>query len=227
MEKQFFEILSQESEDYFKIKDQCRKGLVKYLFDALGIISVPKHAQMLDIGCGTGVPTLALASCFWGDIKAIDKNINALSYLKKKISENDYSNRIKPINASFFEMPDNEIYDLVLIEGVLNVVGFEKGISKVVKLTKPKGHVIIHDENKDLPEKMKIIEKEGLKLLNTIPLDHKIWWNNYYKSLEAQISKIKNKNLKNLFRPDVKEIEYYRENPASVSSIYFVLVREI
>ena len=91
----------------------------------------------------------------------------------------------------------------------------------------PNGHLIIHDENKNLPEKMKIIEEEGLKLLKTILLDHNIWWNNYYKSLDAQISKIKNKYLRNLFRPDLKEIEFYRENPTSVSSIYFVLVREI
>lgn len=226
MEKQFFEILSKDSEDYYYIKDQCRKELVKYLFDVLSIISLPKHAQMLDIGCGTGVPTLALASCFRGNIKAIDTNVNYLSYFKKKISEHDYSNRIKLINVSFFELPDNETYDLVLVEGVLNIVGFEKGISKVVKLTRTNGHLIIHDEDKNLPEKMKIIEEEGLKLLKTITLDHKIWWNNYYKSLDAQITKIKNKHLRNLFSPDLKEIEFYRKNPTSVSSIYFVLARK-
>ncbi len=44
--------------EYFKIKDNCRKGLLKYLKKAISIIPTIKNPEILDAGCGSGVPTL-------------------------------------------------------------------------------------------------------------------------------------------------------------------------
>ena len=56
------------SKEYFDIKDKCRKGLLKYLSKAISIIPAIEGPLILDVGCGSGVPTLALAEIFNGTL---------------------------------------------------------------------------------------------------------------------------------------------------------------
>jgi len=223
MVNRFSETLSAEFEEYFKIKDNCRKELLIYLFDALNEIEVPKNSRILDIGCGTGVPTLALAYRYHGKIKAIDININSLSYFKKKIRNSGYDNRIELVNTSLFELPTDETYDLVLAEGVLNVVGFEKGLRALVKVGRKEGFIIIHDEKKSLHEKAMLFEQNNCKIIDSIFLSEEIWWNNYYKHLKKQYSQIKDTVLLKLFKPDINEIHAFKKNPLLFQSVYYVL----
>jgi methylase of polypeptide subunit release factors len=44
-----------------KIKDQCRKNLSRFTERALSSIPELDNPIILDIGCGTGVPTILLA----------------------------------------------------------------------------------------------------------------------------------------------------------------------
>lgn len=69
---------------YYTIKDNCRKGLLKYLSQALSIIPAIENPLLLDIGCGTGVPTLALAEKFNGHIIAIDINAESIQKIGTK-----------------------------------------------------------------------------------------------------------------------------------------------
>lgn len=223
MTNQFPETLSKEFEEYSKIKDNCRKGLLNYLFDALSVVHVPKKPQILDIGCGTGVPTLALASRYHGNIKAIDINKNSLAYFKKKIRNTGFDKRIELVNTSLFELPPDETYDLVLAEGVLNVVGFEKGLRALVKVARKDGFLVIHDENKSLPEKAMLFEQYNCKIIDSIFLSEEIWWNNYYKHLKNQYSQIKDKFLLKLFEPDINELHVFQDNPSLFQSIYYVV----
>ena len=43
---------------YFEIKDNCRTGLLKYLERATATIPKIENPKLLDVGCGSGVPTL-------------------------------------------------------------------------------------------------------------------------------------------------------------------------
>jgi predicted TPR repeat methyltransferase len=45
-----------------QIKDRCRRGLLKYTRKAFLSIPPVDNAEILDIGCGTGVPTLEITS---------------------------------------------------------------------------------------------------------------------------------------------------------------------
>jgi len=50
--------------EYFNIRDRCRMRLVKYLEQILNDLPEFANPKMLDIGCGSGVPTLWLAEKF-------------------------------------------------------------------------------------------------------------------------------------------------------------------
>lgn len=69
------------SKEYFNIKDNCRKNLLKYLLKAISTIPAIENPLILDVGCGCGVPTLALAENYDGNIIAVD--IDAKSINKK------------------------------------------------------------------------------------------------------------------------------------------------
>jgi 2-polyprenyl-3-methyl-5-hydroxy-6-metoxy-1,4-benzoquinol methylase len=51
--------------EYFDIKNNCRKGLLKYLERATSIIPKIEDLKILDVGCGSGIPTLFTAKKIW------------------------------------------------------------------------------------------------------------------------------------------------------------------
>ena len=72
---------------YFIIKDNCRKGLLKYLSKAILLLPTIEDPLLLDVGCGSGVPTLFLAENFDGKIIAVDPDTESINRLEKKIEE--------------------------------------------------------------------------------------------------------------------------------------------
>ncbi len=212
------------NKDYFNIKDNCRSGLLKYLFKALSIIPVIENPLMLDVGCGSGVPTLALAEKYNGTITAVDIDAKAINRLEEKVKELDLSNRVNIVNCSLFDMElEENLFDIILAEGFLNVVGFQKGFSKVIKLLKRNGFFIIHDEFRNHNKKTEFIESNNCKILDSFRLDAQVWWNDYYKCLEKEISSHWNKCFLELFKTDLYEIELFKQDPSQFNSVYYVI----
>ena len=209
---------------YYEIKDTCRSALAPYLLKALSAIPAMKQPEMLDAGCGTGVPTLILAHAFDGPLKAIDLDRNALEYFKDKIRAQDLSGRIEVSNTSLFDLPGTgESYDIILAEGILNVVGFKRGFKTLKKLIKKDGYLIIHDENVHPAEKLRIFHAYSFELLESIPLHEDVWWDNYYAQLETQMNRIRDKQLLSLFEPDLDEIQMFKKDPTLFRSLYYIL----
>jgi len=211
-------------QEYFRIKDICRKGLIKYLEQACSNLPVPENPTILDIGCGTGVPTCWMAEYFSGSVTAIDTERSSLTFFQEKINSTDFLNNIKILNISFFDLKAGQnSFDVVLAEGFLNIVGFETGFEKVVEFLKPDGYFIIHDEFKDHDAKIQFIQANKCRLVNTLYLNETIWWNDYYKALDSSIKEITDNELAGQFSRDVKEIEYYKVDPSQFRSIYYVV----
>ena len=167
------------------------------------------HSQILDIGCGTGVPTLWLAENLNGLITAIDIDGCALEWLKKKTISLHFENKINIINTSFFDFnPLIEHYDLILAEGFLNIIGFEQGFLSIIKMLRNGGYFIIHDEFKNHEAKCDFINGNHCTLTGTLFLVESVWWNDYYKQLENMINSLNSNKIKDLFKPDIQEIEY-------------------
>lgn len=72
------------NKEYFEIKDNCRKELLKYLTKAISIIPIIENPRILDVGCGSGVPTLMIAEKFNGTITAIDTDTKSIDIFREK-----------------------------------------------------------------------------------------------------------------------------------------------
>jgi SAM-dependent methyltransferase len=131
------------------------------------------------------------------------------------------ANRIRIINDSVLNAGlTGEKSDLVIAEGILNVVGFERGLEIIIRCLKQGGYAIIHDELNGDREKRLIFEKDNLRLLNAFELDESVWWNDYYAWLEESIETAFDKEL---FRNEIQEIREYHDNPEKFRSIFYVL----
>ena len=209
---------------YLEIKDTCRYGLIKYLADALEQLPEINSPKILDIGCGTGVTTLFMADIFNGIIHGIDTNAKSISHLKNKIIKKKLSGKVftEVISVLNLEFESN-LFDIILAEGLLNIIGFEKGLSIAKKYLKINGYFIIHDELKNHNEKIKIFEKHYFKLIDYFELGEDIWWNDYYSCLEIQINSCKDEALRDLFKNDLGEIQMYKKDPSNFISVYYIL----
>ncbi len=210
--------------EYFEIKDKCRKGLLKYLDKAVLKIPTIENPQILDAGCGTGVPTLMIANKLKGKITAIDTDKKSVDFFESKAKELKLSDNINLFNCSLFDAKiNNNQYDLIIAEGLLNAVGFEKGFLRVIELLKRKGFIIIHDEFLNQNKKIEFIENNDCRLLDSFVLDEKVWWNDYFKCLEKEICSIRNKSLLKLFERDLQDIKLFKESPSGYISAYYVI----
>jgi cyclopropane fatty-acyl-phospholipid synthase-like methyltransferase len=213
--------------EYYKTKDQCRQGLLLYLEKAVSIIPGSAFYHILDIGCGTGVPSMFLAGHFKSSLTAIDTDKSALAFFQKKVKEANFSDRIIIQNVSFFDFAaEKESFDLIVAEGLLNITGFEEGFVKAIEWLKPGAYFIIHDEFKDHDIKLRFMASHHCTLANTLYLDENIWWNCYYDSLNKHIMKIADNETLKIFDGDRKEISQYKIEPQQFRSIYYIVQKK-
>jgi ubiquinone/menaquinone biosynthesis C-methylase UbiE len=209
---------------YFNLKDTCRKGLLPYLESAISYIPDISNSEILDIGCGTGVPTLWMAAQFKGSVTAIDIQQEPLQFLEEKVKAGQLQSRVKTICSSFPDYPfQPESFDIILAEGYLNIVGFEAGFNSIISKLKKGGYFIIHDEFKDHEKKCAFISANACRIAGTLFLDNNVWWDSYYSRLEMEINKITDDDIRKLFLSDLKEIELYKTTPELFQSIYYIV----
>ena len=68
-------------------RDEIRKRFLKYTRKAFRILPQMDKPRILDIGCGSGVPTLELARLSHGEVMGIDIDQPALDEFAGKIKK--------------------------------------------------------------------------------------------------------------------------------------------
>jgi ubiquinone/menaquinone biosynthesis C-methylase UbiE len=168
--------------------DRFRERLLKYTRKAFQLLPKSNRPRILDVGCGSGVPTIELAKLSDGEIIGIDTDESLLEKLGRKIEEGGFSDRVKIKKCSLFEIdfPD-ESFDIVWAEGSIAIIGFERGLREWKRLLKTKGFLVVHDDIKNMSDKLRKIPDCGYKLINHFSLSEDAWWTEYYKPLEIQM----------------------------------------
>ena len=187
-----------------------------------------ENPHILDIGCGSGVPTIELAKLSDGEIIGIDINQSLLDKLNRRIEEEGLSNRVKTLKRSLFEIdfPD-ESFDILWAEGSIWIIGFKKGLKEWRRLLKPNGFLVVHDEIKTVSNKLKKIPSYGYKLINHFQLLEDAWWTEYYRPLERRIKelsmKYKDKEALKILKKHQNEIDMVKRNPKEHSSAFYIM----
>ncbi|GAG39125.1 unnamed protein product, partial [marine sediment metagenome] len=126
-------------------KDRIRENLNKYTKKAFKLLPKCKNPHILDIGCGTGVSTIKLATISDGHVNGIDIDVTSLNLLQRKIKETGLNNRVSVIRDSILTMDfPEESFDIIWAEGSIFVIGFENSIKKWRRFLKPNGFLVIH-----------------------------------------------------------------------------------
>jgi ubiquinone/menaquinone biosynthesis C-methylase UbiE len=210
-------------------RDIVRGRLLKYTRRAFRMLPKLDKPRILDIGCGSGVPTMELARLGQGEVIGIDIDQPALDKLTKKIREAGFSNRVQAVNCSILDMifPD-ESFDIIWSEGSIFFVGFERGIQEWKRFLKPNGFMVIHDEKGNVQEKLEQISKFGYRLLGYFILSEDTWRTEYFAPLEkliaeSQTSYTDDSNTLEELNQARRELEMFKRNPECNSSVCFVM----
>jgi len=216
-------------EKYQAFKDRLRKRLLKYLRKAFRVLPPLDEPRILDIGCGSGVPTMELARLSGGQVIALDIDASLLDRLNKKIEEASLSDRVTALKRSMFEMDfPAESFDIIWAEGSIARIGFSAGLREWARFLKPGGFLVVHDEEGNVKEKVSQVSIQGYDLLHSFILDERTWWDEYFTPLERQIRETRVKQpvdpkLLALLDADQREVEMVRQNPRRTRSVYFVM----
>ena len=213
-------------------KDHIRENLNNYTRKAFKLLPKCRNLHILDVGCGSGVPTIELAKMSDGHIIGIDIDETSLNLLRRKIKEIGLNSRLSIIKGSILTMDfPEESFDIIWAEGSIFVIGFENSIKRWHRFLKPNGFLVIHDENKDKTKKLGLITKYGYAFIAQFELMDDLWWLEYYTPLEQLIQEFRHKypsdsELNSELNKDQIEIDKCKSNSIVFSS-FFVIMQKV
>jgi len=219
-------------EKLFQIrKENIRKRLLKYTRKAFRMLPQMDKPRILDIGCGSGIPTLELARLSNGEVIGIDVDQPALDKFTKKIKEAGLTDGVQAVNCSMFDMDFADAsFDIIWSEGSIYAIGFERGLREWRRFLKPGGYIVVHDEQGNVKEKLEQIYNCGYELLGYFILSKETWWTEYFAPLEKLIAESRTrytdnpKILEELHQAQ-GELDMFKKNPERNSSVCFVIKR--
>ena len=240
------------NEERFQIeKDLLRESLAKYTRKAFRLLPKMYKPRILDVGCGSGVPTLELAKLSKGEIIEIDIDQHSLDRLTRRIEQAGFSDRVKAVNCSMLNMdfPD-ESFDIIWAEGSTFIIGFERALNEWRCLLKYKKFLVAHEmtwSRPDPPQEVynywKGLAASGIRAvteyLEQIPacgydvvgyftLPEDTFWTEYYGPLEQRIQALRQKHINDsrvleVLGKEQQEIDLSRKYHQWYSSAFFVM----
>ena len=215
--------------DFETAKDRVRERLNKFTEKAFKMLPKMDQPRILDVGCGTGVPTMKLAELSNGHITALDIDQDAIDSLKQKIRESGLSGRVEAMCSSMLDMDfPKESFDVIWAEGSIDHVGFERGLKELGRFLKPRGSMAVHDHKVNLAQKLHEIPSCGYELLGYFHLDEQTWKKEYYFPMQRLINETRSKHggdsdMQALLDKEQQEIDVFKTDPASCCSVFFVM----
>ena len=229
--------------------DRQGPGGAAFTRQALRLIpSLPAHPNILDVGCGAGAQTLALAQEVAANITALDNSSELLAKLKQRLQNEKLLSSVQLAQGSMFDLNFSpESYDVLWSEGAIYIIGFERGLREWQRLVKKGGYIVtshlswlkdnIPQQLRDfwsqetevltIEENIKKIKAAGLSPFSHFALPPEAWWENFYVPIQNRIEQLGQGDLSVTEQKEIagleKEIEIYKKFSSYYGYVFYLM----
>jgi len=144
---EYFNTCSEFWDDTYRRKDAS--GIVNQLRQTIALryvdkLSLPKTARILEIGCGAGGVSIALARRGFA-VDTVDHSSAMIELTKRHAKENGVENRIHVAIEDVHELTFNDqSFDLIIALGVMGWLhDLKKALIEIRRVLKPGGYVVL------------------------------------------------------------------------------------
>ena len=213
---------------------------------------LPASPTILDIGCGPGEQTIALARNSTARITAVDVHQPFLDELSHRALEAGVSERIKTLNMSMLELEFEKPFDVIWSEGAIYIIGFVQGLRAWRPLLKLRGCLavtelswikpcppteIIQYSKAEYPgmqtmeDNLESLRAAGYRELGHFILPESAWWEPYYGPMDTRVAKLRSKyacdpDALRILDMKSQETELYRKYSDYYGYVFYVMQRD-
>jgi SAM-dependent methyltransferase len=168
--------------------DELRGALLEHSRRAYALLPSFDRPRILDIGCGSGLPTIELARLSGGTVVGIDIDESALARLRQRIREARLASQVTAVNVSLYDtgFPD-DCFEIIWDEGVLHTLDLSRSLRECHRLLKAGGILAVGETACWFETVRDRIGAFGFRLLTEHLLPTHCWWTDYYARLETRI----------------------------------------
>lgn len=208
-----------------------------------------ENSRIADLGCGTGGQTMVLAQNTAGHITGVDMVPDFIDIFNNNAKRNHLEGRIAGIVGSAESLPfGKEELDLVWSEGMIDGIGFEKGLAYWNGFIKRDGYVVVTcpswltSQCPSAVEKfwaeagsgldtieynISVMSKAGYRFIAAFTLPENCWTENYFipraaaeKSLAEKYNG--NQTVKAYIAQDKYEVELYTKFKQYYGYVFYI-----
>ncbi len=213
------------------------------------LTDLPSVPEVLDIACGPGGQTVALATHSRAFITAIDTHQPFLDELARRSAAAGVAGRITAINMSMREIDLRKTFDVVWSEGAIYMLGFETGLRAWRRLLKPRGYFAVTELSWTRPdppqevldywreqypgvgsmeENLQRLAAAGYEQIGHFSVPESAWWDSYYHPMERRVAELRQKYAGNaeaqrMLDTELTEIEMYRKYCDWYGYVFYVM----
>ncbi|MCL1914764.1 MAG: class I SAM-dependent methyltransferase [Eubacteriaceae bacterium] len=226
-------------------------GSSEMTLKALGFVddNLGTDACILDLACGTGGQTMALAKNTGCDIIGLDINpafIGAFNDNAKKLS---LEGRVRGVVGSMTDIPyQKESFDLIWSEGAIDSIGFENGIGYWSGFLKQGGFLAVTCPSwfsnrrpaqiekfwgeavgglGTVSENISAIDRTGYSFIAAFTLPEKCWTDGYFAPRTAAAEELRtkypgNKTVETYIEEDKYEVELFSKHQQHYGYVFYI-----
>ena len=178
---------------------------------------LPMRPAVLDVGCGSGMQTVALARSTDGTVTAVDLFEQFLDDLRDRATAAGVRDRIQVMRADMSDLPfGKDSFDLIWSEGAAYIMGITEAFTHWSEFLRSGGYIVIteiswlvpeaqvpqrafdffHNEYPaitDVPGNLARIEACGFEIVDHFTLPDEAWWTDYYPPLSERLQLARDK----------------------------------